>query len=175
METELTFAEEDLIQCIFFIRMKKVMLDFDLALLYGVETRVLKQQIKRNPDRFPSDFMFQLTKPEGIELITFCDKFPKKIRHYPLPPLAFTEQGVAMLSSVLHTKKAIKVNIAIMRAFINLRTLIDSNRELVARIDSMESKYDKKFHLIFEAIKELIKQERKPRRKIGYKIPGTPD
>ena len=173
MENKLSVSEELLVQSIFLIRGKKVMLDFDLAILYGLETRSLKQQVKRNQERFPIDFMFQLTKIEWAELITICDKFPEKIRHYPLPPLAFTEQGVAMLSSVLHSKRAIHVNIAIMRAFVNLRQLIDTNMDLIRRIDSLEEKYDKKFLLVFEAIKELIRQENEPREKIGYKIPGT--
>jgi len=119
------------------------MLDFHQAFLYGVETRVLKQQVKRNPDRFPADFMFQLTKDEWIELITICDKFPKNIKHYPIPPLAFTEQGVPMLSNVLRSKRAIMVNIAIMRAFVNLRQLTGANKELIRRIESLEEKYDK--------------------------------
>ena len=173
MENKLSDSGELLVQSIFLIRGKEVMLDFDLAILYGLETRSLKQQVKRNQERFPIDFMFQLTKIEWAELITNCDKFPEKIRHYPLPPLAFTEQGVAMLSSVLHSKRAIHVNIAIMRAFVNLRQLIDTNKALLSRIDSMEEKYDKKFLLVFEAIKELIRQENEPREKIGYKIPGT--
>lgn len=168
----LTVTEELLIQSIFLIRGTKVMLDFDLANLYGVETRILKQQVKRNLSRFPHDFMFQLTKTEWIELITNCDKFPENIRHYPLPPLAFTEQGVAMLSSVLRSKRAITVNIAIMRAFVNLRQLMDANKDLAKRIDSLEDKYDRKFHLVFEAIKELLRQENEPREMIGYKIQG---
>jgi hypothetical protein len=167
------FSEELLVERIFVIRGIKVMLDFDLANLYGVETRSLKQQVKRNPDRFPSDFMFQLTKNEWNELITICDKFPEKIRHYPLPPLAFTEHGVSMLSSILRSKQAILVNIAIMRAFTSLRQLIDLNKELVLRIESLEEKYDQKFHLVFKAITELIQQETEPREKIGYKIPGS--
>ncbi|MCX6304495.1 MAG: ORF6N domain-containing protein [Bacteroidetes bacterium] len=140
MENKLSVSEELLVQRIFSIRGRKIMLDFDLAMLYGVETRALKQQVKRNLERFPIDFMFQLTKAEWDELITNCDKFPVKIRHYPLPPLAFTEQGVAMLSSVLRSKRAIMVNIAIMRAFVNLRQLIDANKNLLKRIDSLEEK-----------------------------------
>ena len=173
MENKLSVSEELLVQSIFLVRGMKIMLDFDLAKLYGVETRSLKQQVKRNPERFPQDFMFQLTKEEWDELITNCDKFPKKIKHYPLPPLAFTEQGVSMLSSLLRSKRAIMVNIAIMRAFVNLRQLIDANKDLIKRIDSMEEKYDKKFLLVFEAIKELIRAESQPRERIGYKIPGS--
>ena len=173
MENNLSVSEEFLVQSIFLIRGRKIMLDFDLAILYSIETRSLKQQVKRNQDRFPADFMFQLTKNEWNELITICDRFPENIRHYPLPPLAFTEQGVAMLSSVLRSKRAIMVNIAIMRAFVSLRQLIDANNALINRIDSLEEKYDKKFLLVFEAIKELIREESQPRVKIGYKIPGS--
>ena len=173
MEKNLSVSEEFLVQSIFLIRGRKIMLDFDLAILYSIETRSLKQQVKRNQDRFPADFMFQLTKNEWNELITICDRFPENIRHYPLPPLAFTEQGVAMLSSVLRSKRAIMVNIAIMRAFVSLRQLIDANNALINRIDSLEEKYDKKFLLVFEAIKELIREESQPRVKIGYKIPGS--
>lgn len=170
MENELSLSEELLVQSIYLVRNQKVMLDFDLAILYEVETRSLKQQIKRNSERFPSDFMFQLTKTEWAELITNCDMLPENIRHYPSLPFAFTEQGVAMLSSVLRSKRAIAVNIAIMRAFISLRQLIDANRELLRRIDSLEEKYDKKFILVFEAIKELIREKNLPRKKIGYQI-----
>lgn len=173
MMKELSVSEELLVQSIYLFQGKKVMLDFDLATLYGVETRSLKQQVKRNPERFPRDFMFQLTKAEWDGLITNCDKLPEKIRHYPLPPLAFTEQGVAMLSSILRSKQAIMVNIAIMRDFVNLRQLIDANKDLIRRIDSLEKKYDKKFILVFEAIKELIREENQPREKIGYKIRGS--
>lgn len=172
MDTDLKISEEDLANKIFLLRGKKVMLDFDLALLYGVETRALKQQVKRNPDRFPGDFMFQLLKDEWMELITICDKFPNNIHHSPVPPIAFTEQGVAMLSSVLRSKKAIMVNIIIMRTFVNLRRLIDSNRELARRIDELEKSFDRKFLLVFDAIRALIRQENQPREKIGYKIPG---
>ena len=170
MVNKLSVSEELLVQSIYLVRNQKVMLDFDLASLYGVETRSLKQQVKRNPERFPGDFMFKLTKEEWNELITICDKLPEKIRHYPLLPLAFTEQGVAMLSSVLRSKQAIMVNIAIMRAFVNLRQFIDANKDLIKRIDSLEEKYDKKFMLVFEAIKELIREENVPRKKIGYQI-----
>jgi len=149
------------------------MLDFHLAQLYGIETRALKQQVRRNVDRFPDDFMFELTRDEWETLITNCDNLSNDNRFKPFPPFAFTEQGVAMLSSVLRSKKAVLVNIAIMRAFVNLRQLIDTNKDLIKRIDSLEEKYDQKFKLVFEAIKELVREENKPREKIGYKIPGT--
>ncbi len=102
----------------------------------------------------------------------FCDKFPENIRHYPLPPLAFTEQGVAMLSSVLRSNRAIMVNIAIMRAFVNLRQLINVSKELKNRIDTIEAKYDERFRQVFEANRELIGIKNQPMEKIGFKIPG---
>ena len=163
-------SEESLVQSIYLIRGKKVMLDFDLAQLYGIETRVLKQQVRRNKDRFPDDFMFELTREEWEEVITNCDNLSIYSRYKPFPPFAFSEQGVAMLSSVLRSTRAIMVNIAIMRAFVNLRQLIDANKDLIKRIDSLEEKYDKNFQLVFEAIKELIREENKPRQKIGYKV-----
>jgi hypothetical protein len=169
----MTIQEEDLAQRIYLLRGKKIMFDFDLAKLYNLETRVLKQQVKRNMERFPEDFMFELTRSEWEEVITNCDNLSVYSKYKPFPPFAFTEQGVAMLSSVLRSKKAITVNIAIMRAFVNLRQLIDANKNLIQRIDSIEEKFDKKFLLVFEAIKELIKQENEPREMIGYKITGT--
>jgi hypothetical protein len=173
METPLVIQEENLAQQIYILRGRKVMFDFDLAKLYCIETRVLKQQVRRNSDRFPDDFMFELTRDEWEKVITNCDNLSVYNRYKPFPPFVFTEQGVAMLSSVLRSKRAILVNIAIMRAFVSLRQLIDSNTGLIKRIDSMEEKYDKKFQLVFEAIKELIRQEDQPREKIGYKIPGS--
>lgn len=172
MEELLTVQAEELSQQIYFLRGKKVMFDFDLATLYEMETRVLKQQVRRNIDRFPGDFMFELTRDEWDKVITICDNLSVYSRYKPFPPFAFTEQGVAMLSSVLRSKRAIIVNIAIMRAFVKLRKLIDSNRDLAARIDTLESKYDLQFRQVFEAIRQLIGIKNKPMRKIGYKIPG---
>jgi hypothetical protein len=173
MENTILVPVEELAQQIFILRGKKVMFDFSLAQLYDMETRVLKQQVRRNSDRFPEDFLFELTRDEWEEVITNCDNLSINNRYKPFPPFAFTEQGVAMLSSVLRSQRAIMVNIAIMRAFVRLRQLIDANRDLVKRIDSMEEKYDQKFKLVFEAIKELIREENQPREMIGYKIPGS--
>jgi hypothetical protein len=106
------------------VRGEKVMLDFDLAKLYDVETRVLKQSVRRNSFRFPEDFLFQLTKKEWLEVITNCDNLPENLKYSPQPPYAFTEQGVAMLSSVLKSEKAVLVNIAIMRTFVEIRKML---------------------------------------------------
>ena len=145
------------------------MIDFHLASLYEIETRVLKQQVRRNLNRFPNDFMFQLSKTEWQELITNCDMLPNAYKYIPHTPFAFIEQGVAMLSSVLRSKKAVEVNIAVMRTFVQLRKLMDTNRELARKIENIENKYDEQFQLVFGAIKKLIHQEGIPRNKIGYK------
>jgi hypothetical protein len=171
MDNFVQLSSEDLIQQIFYLRGKKVMFDYDLAILYDMETRVLKQQVRRNLDRFPDDFMFILSENEVAEMVSHF-VIPSKSHLGGSMPMAFTELGVAMLSSVLKSKRAILVNITIMRVFVNLRQLFDSNRDLSKRIDSLEEKYDNKFMLVFEAIKELIRQKNEPREKIGYKIPG---
>jgi hypothetical protein len=173
MENIVSIPAEDLIQQIFYLRGKKVMFDYDLATLYDMETRVLKQQVRRNLDRFPNDFMFELTRNEWEEVITNCDNLSVYSRYKPFPPFAFTEQGVAMLSSVLRSKRAISVNIVIMRAFVQLRQLLESNKELVQRIDELEGKYDKQFQIVFDAIRKMIRQENEPREKIGYRIQGS--
>src|SRR5437867_12726394 len=136
----------EIISQIFFIRSKKIMLDFHLALLYDVETRALKQQVKRNVERFPEDFMFQLTASEWKELITNCDNLGS-MKFSPATPYAFTEQGVAMLSVILRSRRATQVNISIMRAFVKMRELIDENKELKKKLDELESKYDKQFKI----------------------------
>jgi chromosome condensin MukBEF ATPase and DNA-binding subunit MukB len=146
----------------------KVMLDFHLAMLYEVETRALKQQVNRNINRFPQDFMFQLTETEWKELITNCENLGS-IRFSPTTPFAFSEQGVAMLSGVLRSEKAIAVNIAIMRAFVRIRELIDENKDLKKKLDEMENKYDQQFRVVFEAIRQLIEKKIEPRKSIGYK------
>ena len=134
-------------------------MDRDLAVLYGVETRVLKQAVRRNGERFPEDFMFVLSPQEFEEwrsqnVMSEAEK--KGLRH---APMAFTEQGVAMLSSVLRSGRAIEVNIAIMRTFVELRTRMDGNRELARRIDSLEARYEEQFRIVFDAIRRLLTQD----------------
>ncbi len=156
-------------QAIFLIRGHKVILDVDLAKLYGVTTFNLNKAVKRNLDRFPEDFMFQLTYQEVRNLIF----------HFGISswggtrklPRAFTEQGVAMLSSVLKSKRAVQVNIEIMRAFVKLREMIASNKDLAKRLDELEKKYDSQFRVVFDAIRELmapVEPPPKPRR-IGFR------
>lgn len=156
------------------VRGQKVMLDFDLAELYETETRVLKQSVKRNIGRFPSDFMFQLSKEEWTKLITICDKLPDGIKYSPVTPYAFTEQGVAMLSSVLKSNKAVEVNISIMRAFVFIRQYALSHRDLTEKLKELENKYNKQFKDVYEAINYLLQKDeqetsQKERKQIGYK------
>jgi len=140
---------------ILMIRGKRVMLDKDLAEIYGVETKRLNEQVKRNIKRFPADFMFQLTAKEKEEVVAICDHL-KTLRFSHQLPFAFTEQGVAMLSSVLNSERAIQVNIQIMRAFIQFKRLLSTNRDLRRKIEAMEKKYDiLQFAIVFEAIKQL--------------------
>jgi flagellar capping protein FliD len=152
---------------IYFIRGQKVMLDSDLAKLYGVPTSALNQAVKRNLKRFPKDFMFQLTKNENLNLSQFVIG-SQKHRDPTLLPFAFTEQGVAMLSSVLNSTRAIEMNIAIMRVFVRIRELMLSHKDIAKRLDDLEQKYDGQFTAIFDAIRRLIVEKEKPRPKIGF-------
>ena len=154
---------------IYLMRSVKVMLDRDLAELYDVETKVLKQAVRRNIDRFPADFMFELTKEENQSLRS-QNVTLKRGQHSKYLPFAFTEQGVAMLSSVLKSNRAIQVNIQIMRAFTQLRKMLSTHEDLKRKIESMEKKYDQHFQIIFEAIKQLLKTDEKPKKKIGYTV-----
>ena len=156
---------EKIEKAIYLIRAEKVMLDRDLAVLYQVQTKALNQAVRRNPDRFPPDFMFQLSEKEVVELnrsqfVTGSQKH----RDPRLRPYAFTEQGVAMLSSVLRSKRAITVNVEIMRAFVKLRQLLASNTELARRLDEVERKYDKQFKIVFDAIRQLMTTPVRDRR-----------
>ncbi|MFA5834436.1 MAG: ORF6N domain-containing protein [Bacteroidota bacterium] len=157
---------ENIVSQIHFIRGEKVILDVDLAILYGVETRVLKQAVKRNIERFPSDFMFQLTEKEfAILRSQFVTSSWGGVRYRPF---AFTEQGVAMLSGILKSKRAIEVNVEIMRTFVKLRQWLSSYKELERKLDSMEKKYDGQFKMVFEAIRLLMKEESKPKQRVGF-------
>lgn len=150
------------------------MLDFDLSQMYSVETRALKQAVKRNSGRFPEDFMFRLTQAEWKEVITNCDNLPETIKFSPVEPLAFTEQGVAMLSSILKSKRAIQVNIDIIRAFVLMRQYALHHIDLNEKIKALEEKYDVLFHDINDAINYLLLKDSevtkiKKRRRIGFK------
>ena len=155
---------------IFIIRGKKVMLDRDLAALYGVETKTLNQAVKRNSQRFPDDFMFQLGDDEARELLRSQIVTLKRGQHYKYLPYVFTENGVAMLSSVLNSERAIRVNIQIMRTFTQLREILSTHEELRRKIEQIEKKYDGQFQVVFEAIRALMAPPMKPKRKIGFNL-----
>ncbi len=178
-------------QSIYLLRGQRVMLDYDLAALYGVEARVLNQAVKRNASRFPKDFMFQISAEE-MELVSQFVTSPtkggpekrvknssqfvmssRKHRGKRYRPYAFTEQGVAMLSSVLKSERAVKVNIAIMRAFVKMRETLETNRELARKFSELEKhvgKHDEKIGAILEAIRQLMAPPTKPRREIGFHV-----
>ena len=187
-------------QLIYLIRGQRIMIDFDLARIYRVPTKVLNQAVKRNAERFPEDFMFRLSAEDLEEIgsqispignrtkaVTGSSKTARltsqivtsmnrsqivtgsqKHRNPRYLPYAFTEQGVAMLSSVLRSARAVEVNIAIMRTFVQLRRLMDSNRDLARKIEALEEKYDEQFAVVFEAIKQLITPRPEPPRRIGF-------
>ena len=155
-------------QSILVIRDLRVMLDRDLAVLYGVETRVLNQAVKRNFERFPSDFMFELTREEirNISQFVICSSgFKHASRAY-----AFTEQGVAMLSGILNSKRAIEVNVAIMRTFVQLRNILATHEDLARKLNELEKKYDEQFSIVFDAIRQIMTPPVSPKKKIGFHI-----
>jgi len=155
---------------VYTLRGCKVMLDFDLAELYEIETKALKQAVRRNIERFPDDFMFELTREEYLSLRSQIVTLEKgKGRHTKYLPFAFTEQGVAMLSSVLNSYKAIQVNITIMRAFVNIRQHYLDSKELKVRIDKLEDEMHVKFNDIHQAFSYLLEPPRKERRQVGFK------
>ncbi len=189
--TQIIPKTESLAQLVFMVRGEKVLLDADLAMLYGVETGALNRAVKRNIERFPADFMLQLTQEEWEDLkcqigISSSPAVASKVQKAGAirsqvvatnahggrraVPYAFTEQGVAMLSSVLRSQRAVEVNIAIMRTFVQLRRLMDSNRDLARRIEAMETRYDEQFSQVFDAIKQLIAEDktRKAKPPIGF-------
>jgi len=155
---------------IFLLRGLRVMLDRDIAELYGVKPIRLREQVKRNKKRFPEDFMFQLTKEEA-DILVSQNAIPSKKHLGGYLPYAFTEQGVAMLSSVLNSERAIQVNIQIMRTFTKLRELLVTHKDLQRKIEDMESKYDEQFKIVFEAIRQLLEPPPAPeksKRRIGF-------
>jgi hypothetical protein len=167
MESEIIPVER-IQQAIYLIRGKKVMLDRDLSLLYAIPTKALKQAVRRNLERFPADFMFVLDAEElshwRSQFVT-SNEDRKGLRY---APMAFTEQGVAMLSSVLNSPRAVQVSIAIMRTFVRLREIMATHEELARKIEEMERKYDSQFAMVFEAIRELIDSPEPKRKEIGF-------
>lgn len=154
-------------QRIFLIRGQKVMLDTHLAELYHVATKNLNKAVRRNSERFPPDFMFRLTRDEYNSL-RFQIGTLKRGQHSKYLPLAFTEQGIAMLSSVLRSRRAVQVNIAIMRAFVRLREILSAHKDLARRLDELEKKYDSQFKIVFDAIREMMEKPEPPAKRIGF-------
>lgn len=161
---------------IFVVRGHRVMFDFDLARLYEVETRTLKQSVKRNVNRFPEDFMLQLSKEEWKEVITNCDNLPNTVKYSPSLPFAFTEHGVLMLASILNSERAIEVNIQIARTFIKLRKITASHEELAKKLNDLElavKGHGGDIKLIFNTINTMINPRAKKKPQIGFKHKGN--
>ncbi|MCX6142263.1 MAG: ORF6N domain-containing protein [Ignavibacteriales bacterium] len=160
---------ETIEQKIFVIRGQRVMIDRDIADLYQVETKYLNRQVKRNHERFPPEFMFQLTSAEKDQLVTNWHRFVS-LKHSTTRPYAFTEHGIAMLSSVLNSRRAIHVNIQIIKTFIRLREIAFTSRELSTKLTELELKYDAQFRLVFQAIRNLMQLPEKPKKPIGFQV-----
>jgi phage regulator Rha-like protein len=154
------------------IRGEKVMLDNDLAELYGVETKVLNQAVKRNIERFPADFMFQLTQEEYDDLVRLRSQFVtlKRGAHRKYLPYAFTEHGALMLANVLNSERAAQTSVQVVRAFVRLRQMLASNAELARKLAALENKYDAQFKVVFDAIRQLMSPPAKPKREIGFHV-----
>jgi len=168
---ELTqFPTERIERSIFLIRGHKVLLDVHLAALYGVTTKRLNEQVRRNRSRFPEDFMFQLTPEEAASLRSQFATSNKGRGGRRYAPYAFTEQGVAMLSTVLNSERAIQVNIEIMRAFVRLRRMLASNAQMARKLVDLESKYDAQFKVVFDAIRQLMAPPEPKKKKIGFLV-----
>ena len=168
-EKTIMISEEQIEQIIFLIRGQKVMLSPHLAELYQIEPRVLVQAVKRNSERFPEDFMFQLTDEEFSNLKSqFVTSSWGGMRR--ATPYAFTEQGVAMLSSVLRSTRAVQVNIEIMRTFVRLRKMLAAHADLARKLAALEKKYDEQFRVVFDAIRQLMAKPEKRKKKIGFTV-----
>ena len=151
------------------IRGQRVMLDADLAVLYGVSTRVLNQAVKRNRERFPEDFMFRLTVAEKAEVITNCDHL-RPLRFSPALPYAFTEHGAIMLASVLNTPIAVQASVQVVRAFVRLREMLGTHKDLARKLEEIEKKYDAQFKVVFEAIRQLMAPSEPRPKHIGFRV-----
>jgi len=166
-KSQFVISKERVEHRIFLIRGQKVMLDSDLADLYEVKPIALRQQVKRNHERFPEGFMFQLTENEA-EILVSQNVIPSRKHLGGYLPYVFTQEGIAMLSSVLRSKRAVLINIQIMRAFVKLREMISAHRDLSHRLDELERKYDAQFKVVFDAIRGLMGPARRPQRRIGF-------
>ena len=163
----MTVPMEPVADRILMIRGHRVMVDTDLADVYGVPTKRLNEQVKRNAGRFPEDFAFRITTEEKLELVAKCDRF-SRLKHSTAFPLAFTEHGAIMAANVLNSQRAIEASVYVVRAFVKMREVLASHKELVRRLDEMEGKYDAQFKVVFDAIRGLMEPPAKPRRRIGY-------
>ena len=166
MSKGLMIPDERIEKTILLLKGQKVIIDADLAELYGVTTKALNQAVTRNDQRFPPDFMFRLTKAEKQELVTNCDRLDR-LKHSSALPRVFTEQGIAMLSSVLRSERAIQVNIQVMRAFIKLRRWIAGIDDLKSELEKLKDQTDQRFQVVFETLDQLLTVESKPKKKIG--------
>jgi hypothetical protein len=154
---------------ILLLRGEKVMLDADLATLYGVTTKRLNEQVRRNRDRFPEDFMFQLSVEEKAEVVANCDHL-RNLKYSPYLPHVFTEHGALMLANVLNSKKAVQASVQVVRAFVRLRQMLASNAGLARKLEELERKYDDQFRVVFEAIRQLMIPPDPPKRRIGFGV-----
>jgi hypothetical protein len=166
-DKEFIVPVEKIERSILFIRGEKVMLDVDFAVLYGVTTKRLNEQVKRNRDRFPEDFMFQLAEKEKAGVVANCDHL-KMLKFSPHLPYAFTEHGAIMLTTVLNSPVAVQASIQVVRAFVRLRQMLASNAGLARKLDALEKKYDAQFKVVFDAIRQLMSPPKKHKRKIGF-------
>jgi hypothetical protein len=155
-------------KAILLIRSEKVILDADLAALYGVSTKRLNEQVKRNRGRFPDDFMFQLTSDEKAEVVANCDHL-RRLKFSPKLPYAFTEHGTIMAANVLNSERAVHASVEVVRAFVRLRLMLASNAELSRRLNDLESKYDRQFKIVFDAIRQLMFPPQPGRKQIGFR------
>ena len=156
-------------RAILLIRGEKVMLDIDLAAIYDVTTKRLNEQVKRNLNRFPPDFMFQLTAAEKAEVVANCDHLIR-LRFSSHLPYAFTEHGALMLANVLNSERAAQTSVMVVRAFVRLRQMLASNAELARKLAALENKYDAQFKVVFDAIRQLMSPPAKPKREIGFHV-----
>ena len=164
---KILIPDEKVDRAILLIRGEKVMLASDLAGLYGVPTKVLNQAVRRNRERFPGDFMIQLTKEEKEEVVTNCDHL-ERLKYSPYLPYAFTEHGAVMLANVLNSPIAVTASIQVVRAFVRLRKMLASNEVLSRKLNALENKYDSQFKTVFDAIRALMVPPEKKKRKIGF-------
>lgn len=171
VKKSLLIPDEAVINKILLLRGKKVMIDKDIAELYGVSTKRLNEQVRRNNKRFPEDFMFQLTQEEKDEVVANCDHL-KNLKYSPNLPFAFTEHGAVMLASVLNSDRAIEVNIQIVRIFTQMREMLLTNKDILLKLEQLENKviaHDDDIKMIFEALKQLLNPPQEPRRRIGFR------